>query len=220
MSHKHHYHRTHARLRGVRLSAHDAFPSGTYTPLQVANGYGISLGAYKVGTPIKFGVLSLGGSYVASDLQSACQAWGIPMPTVSAITASGAKQDPDGLDSNVENALDLQCIAGTWYQATKTAANIVIAFGPNAEGGMLAALNALIAAGCTVISISWAAPTRRGRRKNSPGSWQASRRPWPRASRFSQQPATTRSTTARAILSRITRRATPTCGPSGVLISN
>jgi kumamolisin len=156
--HHHHYHQIHRRLRGVRLTAHDAFPPGTFTPMEVIAGYGFAQGSFKVPTPVKIGVLSLGGSYVSSDLQAACTAWGIPMPTVTAITAGGAKQDPTDQDSNVENALDLQCIAGAYDSLTKTPANITICFGPNATGGMLAALNALVAEGCNVISISWGGP--------------------------------------------------------------
>lgn len=156
----HHYHQGHKRLRGVRILKHDAaaFPAGTFTPGQVAAAYGYKQGAYAGGAPVKVGVLSLGGSYVASDLQAACTAWGIPMPSVQVLTAGGAAEDPTDSGSNEENALDLQCIVGVWSRLTGTAAQLAICFGPNATGGMLAALQALVAAGCKVISISWGGP--------------------------------------------------------------
>jgi len=155
---KHHYHRVHRRLRGVRVARRDALPAGTALPGDFAAAYGFGAGCCADGQPVKIGILSLGGSYVASDLEQACQQAGIPLPTVEVLIAGGATQDPTDQDSNVENALDLQCAAAAWSRATNKAAQLVIAFGPNGEGGMLAALQALVAAGCRVISISWGGP--------------------------------------------------------------
>jgi kumamolisin len=158
---KHHYHVKHRALRGVRLgrriAARNALPAGTAPPSIFVAAYGFAAGACKGGASIKIGIVSLGGSYVSSDLEAACSAWSVPMPSVSVLAAGGATED-DNQDADVENALDLQCAAAAWSHITGTPAELVIAFGPNAEGGMLASLQALASVGCGVVSISWGGP--------------------------------------------------------------
>lgn len=154
------YYRTHPRLCGVRLASHTdpSMPAGSLTPEQVLTACGFGKGCSSLVTAAMIGIVSLGGSYVASDLSAACEAAGIPVPNVLVLTAAGATQDPTDSSSNGENALDLQIAARAVYHQTDKPARLAICFGPNAPGGMAASVEALRKAGCRVISISWGGP--------------------------------------------------------------
>lgn len=154
---KHHYHRVHPRLRGVRLASPRGFPAGSLSPAQVLTAYGFRQNQYAGALPVKLGVGSLGGGVVQADLDNACAAWGMAPPTLSIVLAGGAESDPTDQDSNVENMLDLQLVSFTWWWLTGTPADVTIAFGPNDGGGMKAATAALAAAGVEVASWSWGA---------------------------------------------------------------
>jgi len=155
---KHHYHRIHPRLRGARLAGPHDFPAGSLSPAQVLTAYGFKQGQYAGALPVKLGIGSLGGGVVQADIDNAVAAWGMAPPNLSIITAGGAVNDPTvDQDSNVENMLDLQLVSFTWWWLTGTPADVTIAFGPNANGGMKAATAALAAAGAEVVSWSWGA---------------------------------------------------------------
>jgi kumamolisin len=152
----HHYHRIHPRLRGVRLSRAEGFPSGTLSPAQILAAYGFKQNQFAGAAPVKIGVGSLGGAVVQSDIDNSVAAWGMLAPNITARTVGGAAQDPTDADSSVENMLDLlPTIAFTWWWLTGTAADITITFGPNASGGMKLVTDDLVAAGVKVASWSW-----------------------------------------------------------------
>jgi kumamolisin len=152
---KHHYHRVHPRMRGIRQHL-AAFPAGTLSPAQVLTAYGFKQDQYAGAAPIKLGVGSLGGGVVTADILNSVKAWGMLAPKLTVRAVGGAANDPTDQDSNVENMLDLiPTMAFTWWWLTGTAADITITFGPNATGGMEAVTRDLVAAGVEVGSWSW-----------------------------------------------------------------
>lgn len=152
----HHYHRTHPRLRGVRMPRAAGFPDGTLSPAQVLVAYGFKQNQYKGAAPIRLGIGSLGGGVVQADIANAVKAWGMLAPKLTVRTVGGAVNDPvNDQDSNVENMLDLLLISFTWWWLTGTAADVTMTFGPNASGGMTAVTQDLAAAGVQVASWSW-----------------------------------------------------------------
>jgi kumamolisin len=129
-----------------------ALPSGGLTPAQVC-------AAYKCEklTPVravKIGIVSLGGFYSASDMTAAFKGYQLPAPNVSV----AGPQDPSDKDSTVENMLDIECAGSAWAFATGQAASLMEQFEANDENGIPNAINALVTAGCEVISISWGGP--------------------------------------------------------------
>jgi len=136
--------------------ARASFPPGSLAPLQVAQAY--SLRKFGSGRGVKLGIVSLGGAVSMADVTGACQAWGIPVPTVNVVTTDGSTPvaDPGGADT--ENMLDVLLTAATWYYCTGTAAQIEVAIAPNSGTGIADSTNRLVADGCETISISWGAP--------------------------------------------------------------
>jgi len=158
MVHKHHYHRIHPRLRGARLAGPQGFPAGSLSPRQVLEAYGFRQNQYAGALPVKLGIGSLGGGVVSVDVDHAVAVWGMARPSIVASAVGGGTDDPTtDQDSNVENMLDLELMAFTWWWLTGLAADITIIFGPNASGGMKAATDALVASGVEVASWSWGA---------------------------------------------------------------
>ncbi len=152
----HHYHRIHPRLRGVRMAAATGFPAGSLSPAQVLTAYGFKQNQYAGAQPVKLGIGSLGGGVVQQDIDNAVAAWGMAAPNMTVRTVGGAVNDPSSdQDSNVENMLDIQMMAFTWWWLTGTPANITITFGSNASGGMTEVTQDLLAAGVEVASWSW-----------------------------------------------------------------
>lgn len=127
-------------------------PSGGVTPGQVCKAYG-----FEKLTPVravKIGIVSLGGFYSDSDMRKAFTEYGLPAPEVTAV----GNQDQSDQDSTVENMLDIECAGSAWAYATGTAAVIIEQFMANDDNGIPGAIDALVAAGCEVISISWGGP--------------------------------------------------------------
>lgn len=153
---KHHYHRTHPRLRGARLVSPHGFPTGSLSPAQVLTAYGFRQDQYRGALPVKLGIGSLGGGVVQADIDAVVAQWGMAHPTLSVRPVEGAVDDPDtDQDSNVENMLDIELMAFAWWWLTGTPADITVVIGPNASGGMKAATDALVGAGVEVASWSW-----------------------------------------------------------------
>ena len=129
-----------------------SIPSGGLTPANVAKAY--QFASVKPVRPVKIGIVSLGGFYSSSDMHMAFTGYGLPAPTV---TTAGPQVLSDK-DSTVENMLDIECAGSAWAYATGTPATLMEQFEPNSETGIPDAINALVAAGCEVISISWGGP--------------------------------------------------------------
>ena len=158
MCQRHHYHRIHPRLRGVRLRTAAGFPSGTLSPAAILTAYGFKQNQFAglATTLIKLGVGSLGGAVIQADIDSSVAAWGMLAPMITVRTVGGASQDYTDQDSSVENMLDLiPTMAFTWWWLTGTAADLTICFGPNAGNGMTLVTEDLALAGVQVMSWSW-----------------------------------------------------------------
>lgn len=152
----HHYHRIHPRMRGVRGLRPHALPGGSLSPAQVLTAYGFKQNQFAGASPVKLGFGSLGGGIVQADIDNAVAAWGMAAPKLTIRTVGGAVNDPViDQDSNVENMLDLQMQAFTWWWLTGTAADITVTFGPNSSDGMQLVTDDLVAAGVEVGSWSW-----------------------------------------------------------------
>jgi len=129
-----------------------SIPAGGMTPAQVCQAY--QCAKLTPVRPITIGIVSLGGYYSASDTATAFAAYELPAPNV---TATGTQNTSD-TNSTVENMLDIECAGSAWAYSTGTPAQIIEQFEPNGETGIPDAINALVAAGCEVISISWGGP--------------------------------------------------------------
>lgn len=129
-----------------------AIPSGAVTPAQVCAAYRCAhLTPVRM---IRIGIVSLGGFYSASDMNAAFTGYNLPPP---AVTTAGP-QDTGDKDSTVENMLDIECAGAAVAYSTGQAAVLMEQFETNDENGIPNAINALVAAGCEVISISWGGP--------------------------------------------------------------
>jgi kumamolisin len=103
-------------------------------------------------------LIELGGGYGAADARQYFSDLGVPMPSVTVVSADGSPHaptgDPNGPDGEV--MLDVE-IAG----ALAPGAHLVLYFGANTDAGFLQALNAAVHDDVnrpSVISISWGAP--------------------------------------------------------------
>jgi kumamolisin len=129
-----------------------AIPSGGLTPAQVCAAYQFVKSPPV--RPVKIGIVSLGGFYSASDLTTAFAAYQLPAPNVTAV----GPQNKSDTDSTVENMLDIECAGSAWAYATGQPAVLIEQFEANDGNGIPDAVDALVAAGCEVISISWGGP--------------------------------------------------------------
>lgn len=129
--------------------------SGNLTTLQIATAYNFPAGD---GANVKVGIFSSGGSFYASDLAASLSNLGITnTPTVTSIPVDGGGGSFTGSISDLENTLDLYCVA-----SLVPAANVVIFVGNNAstQDGIIAnwnnILNRMVAENCDIITISYA----------------------------------------------------------------
>lgn len=133
----------------LTTSAHINDNAGYLTPLRVANSYNIPA---STGVNAKVGIISLSGGFLQSDLDKSMDDLGLPRNTVTFVASDSASynwyNDPYG--GNIENTLDLYCVAGIAPQA-----NVVIYSGTNSGAGFASAINRAIAENCDVITISW-----------------------------------------------------------------
>jgi kumamolisin len=128
----------------------------SYSPTQVAQLYGFPTTGNGQGECIA--IIELGGGYTNTDLDTYFQDLGIATPDVTAISVSGANNnptgDPGGPDGEV--MLDIE-VAG----AVAPGAKIAVYFAPNTDAGFLNAINQAAhdsVRNPSVISISWGGP--------------------------------------------------------------
>ena len=129
-----------------------AMPAGGLTPAQVCAAYRFA--SLTPVRPVKIGIVSLGGFYSSSDTQTAFAGYKLPAPSV---TVAGPQNTSDH-DSTVENMLDIECAGAAFACSTGKPALLMEQFEPNSANGIPNAIDALVAAGCEVISISWGGP--------------------------------------------------------------
>lgn len=134
-----------------------AAPSGSYTPVQVAELYDFPAAAKGQGETI--GIIELGGGYNTSDLDTYFRSLGISSsPSVVSVAVDGAKNSPTGdpRGPDAEVMLDIE-VAG----AVAPGAKMAVYFAPNTDAGFLDAIQQASMDKTnhpSVISISWGGP--------------------------------------------------------------
>ena len=127
----------------------------SYTPVQVAQLYGLAAGASAAGQTI--GIIELGGGYRKADLTAYFKALGQPAPVVTAVLVDKGKNAPTAADSaDGEVMLDIE-VCGAVAQGAK----IAVYFAPNTDQGFIDAIATAVhdtKNKPTVISISWGGP--------------------------------------------------------------
>ncbi len=127
----------------------------SYTPVQVAQLYGLPSGSTAKGQTI--GIIELGGGYKTADITAYFKSLGVAAPTVTAVLVDGGKNKSDGPNgADGEVMLDIE-VAG----AVASGAKIVVYFAPNTDQGFIDAIATAVhdtANKPSVISISWGGP--------------------------------------------------------------
>ncbi len=127
----------------------------SYTPVQVAEAYGLPAGASASGQTI--GIIELGGGYRPADITAYFKSLGLTPPAVKAVSVDKGKNKPttaSGADGEV--MLDIE-VAGAVAQGAK----IVVYFAPNTDQGFIDAISTAVHDTVnkpSVISISWGGP--------------------------------------------------------------
>ncbi len=127
----------------------------SYTPVQVAQLYGLAAGVSAAGQTI--GIIELGGGYRKADLTAYFKALGQPAPVITAVLVDKAKNAPTTADSaDGEVMLDIE-VCG----AVAKGARIAVYFAPNTDQGFVDAIATAVHDAKnkpSVISISWGGP--------------------------------------------------------------
>ncbi len=127
----------------------------SYSPAQVAQLYGLPVGAMATGQTIA--ILELGGGYRKADLTAYFKSLGLPVPSVTAVSVDGGKNTPgnaNGADGEV--MLDIE-VCGAVAQGAK----LVVYFAPNTDQGFIDAISSAVHDQTHkpgVLSISWGGP--------------------------------------------------------------
>jgi len=102
------------------------------------------------------GILELGGGYTQTDLDLFAQINGLPQIVPTDVSVNGGSNSP-GSPADAEVLLDIQVAAAAYFYSTGQIPTIKMFFAPNADTSFAAVMNAAVAAGCDVLSISWGA---------------------------------------------------------------
>jgi len=123
--------------------------STSYTALQLASIYNFPNGN---GLGQKIGIISLGGGYTMTDVNTYLLSLGINVtPNITNISINGAVNNPsDPSGASIEVTLDLQIVL-----AIVPRASIRMYFAPNSFSGFYNAINQAIIDQCNIVSISW-----------------------------------------------------------------
>ncbi len=137
----------------INLGPFDATSNyGPYSPVQVRHAYGLDLllAAGATGRGQKIGIVdSYGDPSIQTDLNNFCSYYGIPSTTVQILGQPTSGSSGWAL----ETALDVE-----WAHAIATNATIILSVAKSAStSDLLAAVDAAVAKGATVISMSWGA---------------------------------------------------------------
>ncbi len=127
----------------------------SYTPVQVAQLYGLAAGASAKGQTIA--ILELGGGFRKADLTAYFKGLNLPVPVVTAVSVDKGKNTPgDANGADGEVMLDIEVCA-----SVATGANIVVYFAPNTDQGFIDAISTAVHDATnkpSVLSISWGGP--------------------------------------------------------------
>ena len=126
-----------------------SYINGTYiTPTVISTAYNIPTNS---GANTKVGIISLGGGWLPSDLTASLANLGLSLSQpITTVLVDGATNSWTATNADVENTLDLYCVAGI-----VPSANIVIYIGQNSLTSFANVLNRAVAEECDVITISW-----------------------------------------------------------------
>ena len=125
---------------------------GPYSPAQVRHAYGVDqLGA--TGSGQKIGIVdAYGDPSIQTDLNNFCSYYGIPSTTVQILYPQGQPRSGNS-GWALETALDVE-----WAHAIAPNATIILSVAKSASlSDLLGAVDAAVAKGATVISMSWGA---------------------------------------------------------------
>ena len=129
--------------------------SASFTPVQVAQLYGLPAGSNANGQTIA--IIELGGGYKPADIKAYFKSIGVPAPTVTAVSVDGGKNKSDGPNgADGEVMLDIEVAA-----AVAPGAKIVVYFAPNTDQGFIDAVATAVHDDThkpSIISISWGGP--------------------------------------------------------------
>jgi kumamolisin len=100
------------------------------------------------------GILELGGGYTQPDLDMFSQLNGLPQIVPTDVSVNGGKNSP-GEEADGEVLLDIEVAAAAYFFCTGKAPTIKMFFAPNDFSSFTSVINAAVAAGCDVLSISW-----------------------------------------------------------------
>lgn len=89
--------------------------SNCLTPIRVANAYDVQ---YHSGAGLKVGIVSLDGGFQQSDLDQSLAELGITSPTINVELMHGASGNFTGSAADLENTLDVYCVAALVPDAT------------------------------------------------------------------------------------------------------
>lgn len=136
----------------LNFNPHDATSNyGPYSPAQIRHAYGVDtlLGASVTGAGQKIGIVdAYGDPSIQTDLNNFCNYYGIPATTVQILGRSTSNSG-----WGLETALDVE-----WAHAMAPDATIILSVARSASlSDLLAAVDAAVNAGATVISMSWGA---------------------------------------------------------------
>ncbi len=127
----------------------------SYTPVQVAQLYGLPAGSTATGQTIA--LIELGGGFKPADITAYFKSIGVVKPKVTAVSVDKGKNKSDGVNgADGEVMLDIE-VAG----AVAAGANIVVYFAPNTDQGFIDAVSTAVhdsKNNPSVISISWGGP--------------------------------------------------------------
>jgi kumamolisin len=114
---------------------------------------GGTIGILELSTP---GTPALSCGYTQADLDMFSQLNGLPQIIPTDIPVNGGKNVPGG-DGDAEVLLDIEVAAAAYYYCTGQLPTINVFFAPNDDASFAAVMQAAVAAGCDVLSISWGA---------------------------------------------------------------
>lgn len=127
----------------------------SFTPVQVAQLYGLPAGSTAAGQTIA--LIELGGGFKPADITAYFKSIGVTKPQVLAVSVDKGKNKSDGVNgADGEVMLDIE-VAG----AVAPGAKIVVYFAPNTDQGFIDAIATAVHDSTnnpSVISISWGGP--------------------------------------------------------------
>jgi kumamolisin len=133
------------------------------TATKIATAYNIPPGN---GIGVKVGIISLGGGFSQTDLNNSMADLGLTTGNVTFVGVDGATNNYTGSNNDIENTLDLVCVAGmvpaaniVLYKGQNSgvyfSSNISTANALNSNSSFGNAIQAAVNDNCDVITISW-----------------------------------------------------------------